>query len=71
MGNINVCTICGSSDIVSDRSLGGKMVCSRCGSSSLMKKSFNIMDNKSILSQIGNTPLIKLKQASELTGCNI
>ena len=29
------------------------------------------MDNKSILSQIGNTPLIKLKQASELTGCNI
>ena len=29
------------------------------------------MDNNSILSQIGNTPLIKLKQASELTGCNI
>ena len=29
------------------------------------------MDNKSILKQIGNTPLIKLKQASELTGCNI
>ena len=28
------------------------------------------MDN-SIISQIGNTPLIKLKQASELTGCNI
>jgi cysteine synthase A len=29
------------------------------------------MDNISILKQIGNTPLIKLKQASDLTGCNI
>jgi cysteine synthase A len=29
------------------------------------------MDNISILKQIGNTPLIKLKQASESTGCNI
>ena len=29
------------------------------------------MDNNNILKQIGNTPLIKLKQASELTGCNI
>jgi len=29
------------------------------------------MDNNIILKQIGNTPLIKLKQASELTGCNI
>ena len=29
------------------------------------------MVNNSVLSQIGNTPLIKLKQASELTGCNI
>ena len=29
------------------------------------------MDQSSILKQIGNTPLIKLKQASELTGCNI
>ncbi|MDC0449915.1 cysteine synthase A [Pelagibacteraceae bacterium] len=29
------------------------------------------MDNFSILKQIGNTPLIKLKQASELTRCNI
>ena len=29
------------------------------------------MDKTSILKQIGNTPLIKLKQASELTGCNI
>ena len=29
------------------------------------------MDKISILKQIGNTPLIRLKQASELTGCNI
>ena len=29
------------------------------------------MDNFSILKQIGNTPLIRLKQASELTECNI
>jgi cysteine synthase A len=29
------------------------------------------MDNFNILKQIGNTPLIRLKQASELTGCNI
>tara|TARA_B100000579_G_scaffold425814_1_gene432080 strand:+ start:675 stop:1670 length:996 start_codon:yes stop_codon:yes gene_type:complete len=29
------------------------------------------MENNSVLSQIGNTPLVKLIQASELTGCNI
>ena len=29
------------------------------------------MDTNNVLSQIGNTPLIKLKQPSELTGCNI
>ena len=29
------------------------------------------MDTNTIISQIGNTPLIKLKQASELTGCHI
>ena len=29
------------------------------------------MDTKSIISQIGNTPLVRLKQASELTDCNI
>ena len=29
------------------------------------------MDDFSILKQIGNTPLVKIKQASELTGCNI
>jgi cysteine synthase len=29
------------------------------------------MDSNSLIFQIGNTPLVKLKQASELTGCNI
>ena len=29
------------------------------------------METNSIITQIGNTPLVKLKQASELTGCNI
>ena len=29
------------------------------------------MDNINVLKQIGNTPLIKLIQASEMTGCNI
>ena len=29
------------------------------------------MDTSTVISQIGNTPLVKLKQASELTGCHI
>ena len=29
------------------------------------------METNSIVTQIGNTPLVRLKQASELTGCNI
>ncbi len=29
------------------------------------------METKSVLNQIGNTPLVRLKQASELTGCHI
>ena len=29
------------------------------------------MDTNIVLNQIGNTPLVRLKQASELTGCNI
>ena len=29
------------------------------------------MDTNTVLNQIGNTPLVKLKQASELTGCHI
>ena len=29
------------------------------------------MDINTVIYRIGNTPLVKLKQASELTGCNI
>ena len=29
------------------------------------------METSSVITQIGNTPLVRLKQASELTGCNI
>ena len=29
------------------------------------------MDTNAVISQIGNTPLVRLKQASEITGCNI
>ena len=29
------------------------------------------METNSVITQIGNTPLVRLKQASELTGCNI
>ena len=29
------------------------------------------METNSVISKIGNTPLVRLKQASELTGCNI
>ena len=29
------------------------------------------MDINSVITQIGNTPLVRLKQASELTKCNI
>ena len=29
------------------------------------------MDSNTIINKIGNTPLVKLKQASEMTGCHI
>ena len=37
MSGNRVCFNCGSSSLVSDRSLGGKIVCSKCGSSSFKK----------------------------------
>jgi len=44
-----VCSNCGSSSFVSDRSLGGKIVCSKCGSSSFKKKSSSYLKNKKFL----------------------
>ena len=49
MSNINICVNCGSSEIVSDRSLGGRMVCSKCGSSSFKKSSFYPWNKKNFI----------------------
>tara|TARA_B100000965_G_C19405853_1_gene675375 strand:- start:581 stop:763 length:183 start_codon:yes stop_codon:yes gene_type:complete len=46
---MKICNKCGSSDLVSDRSLGGKMVCFKCGSSSFGKKYFYPRLNKKII----------------------
>ena len=43
------CLNCGSSTFVSDRSLGGKMVCSKCGSSSFKYKSSSIFKSKKLI----------------------
>ena len=49
MNSNKICINCGSSDLVSDRSLGGKMVCFNCGSSSFRNKSFAPLKNKKII----------------------
>ncbi len=41
-----VCFNCGGSSFVSDRSLGGKIVCSKCGSSSFKRKSSSFFKSK-------------------------
>ena len=49
MNSNKICLNCGSSDVVSDRSLGGKMVCFKCGSSSFRNKSFSPFVNKKFI----------------------
>ena len=44
-----VCLNCGSASLVSDRSLGGKIVCSKCGSSSFRKKSYSFFYSKNFI----------------------
>ncbi len=44
-----VCFNCGSSSFVSDRSLGGKIVCSKCGSSIFKNKSSSLLNRKKII----------------------
>ena len=44
-----VCLNCGSSDFVSDRSLGGRMICSKCGSTTFGNKSLSPFRNKKII----------------------
>ena len=46
MNPTKICLNCGSSDLVSDRSLGGRMVCFKCGSSSFRNKSSSPLFNK-------------------------
>ena len=49
MGANRVCFNCGSSSLVSDRSLGGKIVCSKCGSSSFKIKSTSFLRSKKLI----------------------
>ena len=44
-----VCSNCGSSSFVSDRSLGGKIVCSKCGSSSFKNTTSLFIKNKKLV----------------------
>ncbi len=41
-----VCGRCGSSNLISDRSLGGKIVCVKCGSSFIKSKGLINSTNK-------------------------
>ena len=49
MSSNKICLNCGCSNLVSDRSLGGKIVCFKCGSSSFKNKSFHTRNNKKII----------------------
>ncbi len=49
MGVNRVCFNCGSSSLVSDRSLGGKIVCSKCGSTSFKNKSYSFLKSKKLV----------------------
>ena len=42
-----ICGNCGSSNLISDRSLGGKIVCVKCGSSFIKTKGLINSSNKS------------------------
>ena len=44
-----VCFNCGSSSFVSDRSLGGKIVCSKCGSSLFKNKSSTFLKSRKLV----------------------
>ena len=44
--NKRICGRCGSSSLISDRSLGGKIVCVKCGSSFIKTKGLVNASNK-------------------------
>jgi len=46
--NNRICGRCGSSNLISDRSLGGKIVCVKCGSSFIKTKGLINSDNKKL-----------------------
>ena len=46
IANKRICGKCGSSNLISDRSLGGKIVCVKCGSSFIKTKGFLNSSNK-------------------------
>ena len=41
-----ICGVCGSSNLIADRSLGGKLFCGSCGSSSLRNKGLSVAGKK-------------------------
>ena len=49
MNTNKICLNCGSSDLVSDRSLGGKMVCIKCGASAFKNQSISPLRHKKII----------------------
>ena len=44
--NKRICGRCGSSNLISDRSLGGKIVCVKCGSSFIKTKGLLNSENR-------------------------
>ena len=44
-----ICINCGNSGFVSDRSLGGKIVCAKCGSSLFKNKSTSFFKSKKLI----------------------
>ena len=43
-----ICGRCGSNNLISDRSLGGKIVCVKCGSSFIKTKGLINSNNKNV-----------------------
>ena len=54
------CSRCFSTKLISDRSLGGRLVCARCGSSNFVKNSFVFGSNSLYLGLLISTIIIIL-----------
>ena len=44
-----ICIRCGGSNLISDRSLGGKIICTNCGSSNFKVNNFKYTKNKKLI----------------------